>query len=75
MTGSTIIVRNLSRYAVSQLFAGCILLDGTKALLINCVESYGRKKDNDPHAEQYSVTDRETSIPAIMIDMTVCVFD
>lgn len=53
-----------SRYAVSQLFAGCILLDGTKALLINYVESYGRKKDNDPHAEQYSVTDRETSIPA-----------
>lgn len=49
---------------MSQLFAGCILLDGTKALLINCVESYGRKKDNDPHAEQYSVTDRETSIPA-----------
>lgn len=52
-----------SRYVVSQLFAGCILLDGTKALLINCVESYGRKKDNDPHAEQYSVTDRDTSIP------------
>lgn len=52
-----------SRYAVSQLFAGCILLNGTKALLVNCVESYGRKKDNDPHAEQYSITDKETSIP------------
>ncbi|KAG1462499.1 hypothetical protein G6F56_005503 [Rhizopus delemar] len=53
-----------SKYAVSQLFAGCILLDGTKALLINCVESYGRKRDNDSHAEQYLITDRETSIPA-----------
>lgn len=27
-----------ARYAVSQMFAGCILLDGTKAILINCVE-------------------------------------
>lgn len=53
-----------SKYAVSQLFAGCILLDGTKALLINCVESYGRKRGNDSHAEQYLVTDKETSIPA-----------
>lgn len=43
-----------SRYAVSQLFAGCILLDVTRALPVNCVESYGRKKDNDPHAEDYS---------------------
>jgi hypothetical protein len=53
-----------SRHAVSQLFAGCILLDGTKALLINCVESYGRKRDNDSHGEQYLITDRETSILA-----------
>ncbi|KAG1322996.1 hypothetical protein G6F62_009919 [Rhizopus arrhizus] len=27
-----------ARYAVSQMLAGCILLDGTKAILINCVE-------------------------------------
>lgn len=53
-----------SKYAVSQLFAGCILLDGTKALLINCIESYGRKSGNDAHAERYSISDRETSIPA-----------
>ncbi|KAI7901412.1 uncharacterized protein BX663DRAFT_544169 [Cokeromyces recurvatus] len=35
-----------ARYAVSQMFAGCILLDGTKAIIINCVESYGRKKED-----------------------------
>jgi hypothetical protein len=53
-----------ARFAVSQLFAGFILLDGIKALLVNCVEPYGRKNDNDPHAEQYLVTNRKTSIPA-----------
>lgn len=36
----------------------------SKALSINCVESYGRKKDDDSHAEKYSTTDKETSIPS-----------
>lgn len=53
-----------SRYSVSQLFAGCILLDGTKALLVNCIESYGRKLDVDPRAGQYATNDEDTSIPS-----------
>jgi hypothetical protein len=52
-----------ARYAVSQMFAGCILLDGTKAILINCVEPYGRKKRIDPHYERYSKDDCNSSIP------------
>lgn len=52
-----------ARYAVSQMFAGCILLDGTKAIIINCVEPYGRKKLIDPHYERYSKKDRDSSIP------------
>ncbi|KAL0098233.1 hypothetical protein J3Q64DRAFT_1818359 [Phycomyces blakesleeanus] len=53
-----------SRYGVSQLFAGCILLDGTNALLVNCIETYGRKKDVDPHAERYSKGEQYNSLPA-----------
>jgi hypothetical protein len=52
-----------ARYAVSQMFAGCILLDGTKAILVNCVEPYGRKKSIDPHYERYSKDDYNSSIP------------
>ncbi|EIE83743.1 hypothetical protein RO3G_08448 [Rhizopus delemar RA 99-880] len=32
------------RYAVSQLFAGAILVEQSSAILINCVEPYGRLK-------------------------------
>lgn len=52
-----------SRYAVSQLFAGCILMEGTKAIIVNCVEPYGRKKVVDPHYERYSREDTDSSIP------------
>ncbi|KAG1145867.1 hypothetical protein G6F37_006405 [Rhizopus arrhizus] len=52
-----------ARYAVSQMFAGCILLDGTKAILINCIEPYGRKKRINPHYEIYSKDDCNSSIP------------
>ncbi|KAI9362732.1 hypothetical protein BD770DRAFT_308416, partial [Pilaira anomala] len=52
------------RYAVSQLFVVCILLDDTRALLVNWVESYGRKNNKEPHAGDYSTTDSETSIPS-----------
>jgi hypothetical protein len=52
-----------ARYTVSQMVAGCILLDGTKAIIINCVEPYGRKKSIDPHYERYSKEDLNSSIP------------
>lgn len=39
------------------------ILDGTKAIIINCVEPYGRKKSIDPHYERYSKRDLNSSIP------------
>lgn len=40
------------RFATSQMFAGCILLSGSTALLVNCVEPYGRLKSVDAHHER-----------------------
>jgi hypothetical protein len=52
-----------ARFAVSQLFAGCILLAGTKAILVNCLEPYGRKKSIDPHYERHIKGNINHSIP------------
>lgn len=43
-------------FATSQIFAGSILLSGSTALLINCVESYGRLKTVDSHHERRTVS-------------------
>ncbi|KAI7890589.1 uncharacterized protein EV154DRAFT_552151 [Mucor mucedo] len=40
------------RFATSQIFAGCSLLSGSTALLVNCVEPYGRLKSVDAHHER-----------------------
>lgn len=41
---------------------------------MNCVESYGRKRDVDPHAERYSKGEKYNSLPAYDdIYMSVCV--
>ncbi|KAI8882104.1 hypothetical protein K501DRAFT_187561, partial [Backusella circina FSU 941] len=40
------------RFATLQMFAGCILLSGSTALLVNCVEPYGRLKSVDAHHER-----------------------
>lgn len=53
-----------ARYAVSKMFAGCVVLDETKATIINSGEPYGRKKLIDPHYERYSKKeDLNSSIP------------
>ncbi|CEG67171.1 hypothetical protein RMATCC62417_03638 [Rhizopus microsporus] len=40
------------RFACSQAFAGAILLEGFTAIIINCVEPYGRLKKTDAHHER-----------------------
>ncbi|KAI8988046.1 hypothetical protein BDF20DRAFT_832929 [Mycotypha africana] len=40
------------RFATSQMFAGYILLSGSTALMVNCVEPYGRLKSVDAHHER-----------------------
>lgn len=63
-----------AKYVVSQLFAGCILLDGTNALLINSLEPYGRKTNSDPHAEQYGPNALQPTLPSHFDHYsTVCV--
>lgn len=37
----------------TKLLAGAILIEGTKALLINCDEVYGRRGCVDAHCERY----------------------
>ncbi|ORE01789.1 hypothetical protein BCV72DRAFT_281822, partial [Rhizopus microsporus var. microsporus] len=44
------------RYAVFQLFAGAILIEQSSAILINCVEPYGRLKSTDAHYERRLAT-------------------
>ncbi|KAI7889074.1 uncharacterized protein EV154DRAFT_400215, partial [Mucor mucedo] len=44
------------RYAVSQLFAGAILMERSSAILLNCVEPYGRLKSTDSHFERRLAT-------------------
>ncbi|KAI9366306.1 hypothetical protein BD770DRAFT_423205 [Pilaira anomala] len=44
------------RYAVSQLFAGAILLEQSSAILLNSVEPYGRLKSTDAHYERRIAT-------------------
>ncbi|KAG1089801.1 hypothetical protein G6F42_019879 [Rhizopus arrhizus] len=44
------------RYAVSQLFAGAILIEQSSAILLNCVEPYGRLKSTDSHYERRIAT-------------------
>ncbi|CAO3625745.1 unnamed protein product [Mucor hiemalis] len=39
------------RYATSQIFTGAILVNKTSALLLNCIEPYGRSKTVDAHHE------------------------
>lgn len=41
------------RYATPQLFAGAILVSDTSALLLNCVEAYGRTKSIDAFCEHF----------------------
>ncbi|KAF7727540.1 hypothetical protein EC973_007413 [Apophysomyces ossiformis] len=40
------------RYVTSSIFAGAIMIEGNTALLINCVEPYGRLKAVDAHYER-----------------------
>lgn len=40
------------RIACGQLLAGSILVEGSEALLINCIELYNRKPSFDPHYER-----------------------
>ncbi|OBZ84879.1 Transposable element Tc1 transposase, partial [Choanephora cucurbitarum] len=42
----------MSGYAVSQLFAGAILIEQSYAILLNSVEPYGRLKSTDAHYER-----------------------
>ncbi|CAO3679520.1 unnamed protein product [Rhizopus stolonifer] len=44
------------RYAVSQLFAGAILIEQSSAILLNSVEPYGRLKSTDAHYERRIAT-------------------
>ncbi|KAI7894979.1 uncharacterized protein EV154DRAFT_477757 [Mucor mucedo] len=49
------------RYVTSQIFAGAILVNKTSALLLNCIESYGRSKTVDAHHERRIGTAMNTS--------------
>ncbi|CAO3592109.1 unnamed protein product [Absidia cylindrospora] len=40
------------RYSTSQPFSGAILVEGHTAILVNCVEPYGRQKSVDAHYER-----------------------
>lgn len=40
------------RYAVSQLLAVAILVEQSSAILVNCIELYGRLKSTNTHYEQ-----------------------
>lgn len=56
------------RYACSRALAGSILLNGStgKALLVNCVEVYGRRRTLDAHRESFRTKNgglMNTSIP------------
>ncbi|EIE76148.1 hypothetical protein RO3G_00852 [Rhizopus delemar RA 99-880] len=54
------------RFATSQIFAGSILLSGSTALLIKCVESYGRLKTVDSrHERRTSLAAHQSSFPKI----------
>ncbi|CAO3631090.1 unnamed protein product [Mucor fragilis] len=44
------------RYAVSQLFAGAILIEQSSAIILNSVEPYGRLKSTDQHYERRIAT-------------------
>ncbi|KAI9257447.1 hypothetical protein BY458DRAFT_441435, partial [Sporodiniella umbellata] len=44
------------RYAVSQFFAGAILIEQSSAILLNCVEPYSRLKSTDSHYERRIAT-------------------
>ncbi|KAI7850002.1 hypothetical protein BDC45DRAFT_519179 [Circinella umbellata] len=64
------------RFATSQLFAGCILISGSTALLVNCVESYGRLKTVDSHHERRTTSGaHQSSFPKAVSkygQITVC---
>lgn len=52
------------RFAASHIFTGSILLSGSTALLVNCVESYSRSKTIDSHHERRTgSTTHQSSFP------------
>ncbi|KAF9946099.1 hypothetical protein BGZ65_010072, partial [Modicella reniformis] len=56
------------KYACSKLLAGCILMNTTNghAIMVNCIELYGRKKQVDAHREPFRLikgTTPRISIP------------
>lgn len=54
------------KFVTLQIFAGSILISGSTALLINCVESYGRLKTVDSHHERRtSSAAHQSSFPKI----------
>ena len=64
------------RFLASRIFSGCILWSGTKALLVNCVETYGRLKTIDAHHERrITSTTGQSSFPTSRSrygDVVVC---
>ncbi|CAO3669214.1 unnamed protein product [Umbelopsis vinacea] len=40
------------RYVTAKLFSGAIMMEGTSAILVNCVEPYGRTKATESHYER-----------------------
>ena len=40
------------RYAISQLFSGAVIMDGSSALLLNVLGPYGRLRTDDAHFER-----------------------
>ena len=40
------------RYSIPQLFSGAVVMDGSAALLVNCLEPYGRTRLVDAHFER-----------------------
>ncbi|KAI9267426.1 hypothetical protein BY458DRAFT_540250 [Sporodiniella umbellata] len=63
-------------FATSHIFAGSILLSGPTALLVNCIESYGRSKAVDSHHERRTgSTTQQYSFPKTQSkygDIVVC---
>ncbi|KAG0286172.1 hypothetical protein BGZ98_005187 [Dissophora globulifera] len=62
------VIRPELKYACSKLLAGCILLNTTNghAIMVNCIELYGRKKQIDVHREPFRLIKGkapQTSIP------------
>lgn len=62
-----------SRYAVSSLFVGAILLDGTKAVLLLCIEPYRRERGDRSDHEGYSIKEQNITLPGNDLLGNVCV--